>query len=121
MTYAKWIFCNHQDQKTGNWWLKINENDVIGYWPGSLFNSLGDGATTVEWGGEICTDMGGGHFAEEGYKKASYIKNLMVVDGTNNLREPEGLFSSSADNNGGTPFLGVYVFYGGPDQNANWP
>ncbi|KAL1210808.1 Protein neprosin [Cardamine amara subsp. amara] len=127
-----------KDQKTGNWWLKINENDVMGYWPGSLFNSLGDGATKVEWGGEIythsgvrhtTTDMGSGHFAEEGYKKASYIKNIKVVDGTNNLREPEGLYSS-ADNNGncynvkagdaGTTF-GVHFFFGGPGQNVKCP
>lgn len=109
----------------------------MGYWPGSLFNSLGDGATKVEWGGEVytqtgerhtTTDMGSGHFAEEGFKKASYIKNLMIVDGTNALREPQGLFSF-ADNgncynvtagNGGTSF-GIHFFYGGPGQNVKCP
>ncbi|CAH8265916.1 unnamed protein product [Arabidopsis lyrata] len=49
-----------KDQKTGNWWLKINDNDIIGYWPGSLFNSLGDGAIKVEWGGEIFTQTRNG-------------------------------------------------------------
>ncbi|AEC10395.1 unnamed protein product [Arabidopsis thaliana] len=126
-----------KDPKTGNWWLKINDNDVIGYWPGSLFNSLGDGAIKVEWGGEIfaptsdrhtTTDMGSGHFAEEGIKKASYVKNIMIVDGTNALREPQGLYSY-ADNrncysvvpgNAGTSF-GTHFFYGGPGQNVKCP
>ncbi|KFK37237.1 hypothetical protein AALP_AA4G231700 [Arabis alpina] len=123
-----------KDQKTGNWWLKINDNDIMGYWPGSLFNILGDGATDVQWGGEVyvhsseghtTTDMGSGRFADEGYKKASYIKNLMVVDGSNNLREPEGLYSSADDDNcynvktgiSGTTF-GSHFYYGGPGQNV---
>lgn len=102
-----------------------------------MFNSLGDGAIKVEWGGEIftqtskthtTTDMGSGHFAEEGFKKASYVRNIMIVDGTNALREPQGLYSV-ADNrncynvvvgNGGTPF-GTHFFYGGPGQNAMCP
>ncbi|EFH56355.1 hypothetical protein ARALYDRAFT_903838 [Arabidopsis lyrata subsp. lyrata] len=68
----------------GNWWLRVNEKDIIGYWPGSLFSSLGREATRVEWGGEIInsktggrhttTDMGSGHFADEGFKKASYVR-----------------------------------------------
>ncbi|CAL9236865.1 unnamed protein product [Arabidopsis halleri] len=49
-----------KDQKTGNWWLRVNEKDVIGYWPGSLFSSLGREATRVEWGGEIINSRTGG-------------------------------------------------------------
>lgn len=56
----KWKIRNHQDQKSGNWWLKVNDKDVIGYWPGSLFTSLGKEATRVEWGGEIINSRSGG-------------------------------------------------------------
>ncbi|CAA7050571.1 unnamed protein product [Microthlaspi erraticum] len=66
---------------SGNWWLMIGE-ELVGYWPGSLFTSLRDRAVRVQWGGEIVnqmsggrhtnTDMGSGHFADEWYKKASY-------------------------------------------------
>jgi len=134
----KWIICNHQDQKTGNWWLRVNEKDVIGYWPGSLFNSLGREATRVEWGGEIInwksggrhttTDMGSGHFADEGFKKASYFRNLKIVDGTNTLREPQGLYFFADKHNcynvktgnGGTSW-GAHFFYGGPGRNVKCP
>ncbi|KFK37238.1 hypothetical protein AALP_AA4G231800 [Arabis alpina] len=50
-----------KDQKTGNWWLRINDDVFMGYWPGSLFNSLGDGATDVQWGGNSGTTFGS-HF-----------------------------------------------------------
>ncbi|WZZ48455.1 hypothetical protein YC2023_048562 [Brassica napus] len=29
-----------------NWWLRVGE-ELVGYWPGALFTSLGDGATRV--------------------------------------------------------------------------
>ncbi|KAF3589926.1 hypothetical protein F2Q69_00031102 [Brassica cretica] len=91
-----------------NWWLQIGE-ELVGYWPGQLFNSLGNGATIVQWGGEIVnretdgkhtgTDMGSGHFAEEGYKKASYFRNLMPIDETNTLSEPQGVYPTTGHDN----------------------
>uniref|UniRef100_A0A1J3CT38 Neprosin PEP catalytic domain-containing protein n=1 Tax=Noccaea caerulescens TaxID=107243 RepID=A0A1J3CT38_NOCCA len=120
-----------------NWWLKIGEENV-GYWPGNLFNSLGNGATTVQWGGEIVnlktdgkhttTDMGSGHFADEGYKTASYFRNIRVVDETNTLREPQGPrpFAPNGDcysikvGDGGTSW-GSHFFFGGPGQNERCP
>ncbi|WZY95049.1 hypothetical protein YC2023_067378 [Brassica napus] len=120
-----------------NWWLQIGE-ELVGYWPGQLFNSLGNGATIVQWGGEIVnketdgkhtgTDMGSGHFAEEGYKKASYFRNLMTIDETNTLREPQGVYPTTGHDNcynikagdGGTTW-GVNFFYGGPGLNERCP
>ena len=32
--------------------------------------------------------MGSGHFLEEGFSKASYIRNIQVVDSSNNLKSP---------------------------------
>ncbi|XP_043717900.1 uncharacterized protein LOC122665832 [Telopea speciosissima] len=42
----------YQDPLSRNWWLIITKNSiVIGYWPKNLFPYLGDGATSVSWGG----------------------------------------------------------------------
>ncbi|KAL0666054.1 hypothetical protein Bca4012_028758 [Brassica carinata] len=120
-----------------NWWLRVGE-ELVGYWPGALFTSLGDGATRVQWGGEIVnvktdgkhtiTDMGSGHFADEGVKKASYFRNIMTVDGTNTLTEPQGIFPKTTNDNcynikagdGGTAW-GLNFFFGGPGQNERCP
>ncbi|KAJ4892289.1 hypothetical protein Rs2_32037 [Raphanus sativus] len=121
----------------GNWWLRIGE-ELVGYWPGELFNSIGSGATTLQWGGEIvnletggqhtATDMGSGHFAGEGFRRAGYFRNLMTVDGFNTLREPQGLSPIITNANcyniqagaAGTTW-GVNFFYGGPGRNARCP
>ncbi|WZZ61557.1 hypothetical protein YC2023_061664 [Brassica napus] len=120
-----------------NWWLKVGE-ELVGYWPGKLFNSLGDGATIVQWGGEIVnletggkhttTDMGSGHFADEGFKKSSYFRNLMTIDETNTLIEPQGVYPTTRHDNcynikagdAGSSW-GVNFFYGGPGQNERCP
>ncbi|CAH8341377.1 unnamed protein product [Eruca vesicaria subsp. sativa] len=119
------------------WWLKINK-ELVGYWPAKLFSSLGKEATNIDWGGEIVnektggkhtsTDMGSGHFANEGYRKASYFRNLMTVDKTNTLREPQGVFPITTNDNcysikagrNGTSW-GFNFFYGGPGLNAKCP
>ncbi|KAK1308722.1 hypothetical protein QJS10_CPA09g00786 [Acorus calamus] len=72
----------HRDQKTGNWWLNIGEN-TIGYWPGSLFTSLNNCATTISWGGAALSlgpkpPMGSGHFPDEGFGRAATVKNIQV-------------------------------------------
>ncbi|TQD73976.1 hypothetical protein C1H46_040493 [Malus baccata] len=88
---------NHkiQDPKLGNWWMGFGDNTLVGYWPAELFTHLADKATMVEWGGEIvnsrangehtATQMGSGHFAEDGFGKASYFRNLEIVDSDNSL------------------------------------
>ncbi|XP_031385719.1 uncharacterized protein LOC116199495 [Punica granatum] len=78
-----------QDLSTQHWWLRLNDMD-IGYWPGSIFNSLRGGADGVYWGGEIynsekngqhtTTQMGSGHFPRDGYyTKSSFIRNLAYI------------------------------------------
>ncbi|OWM76461.1 hypothetical protein CDL15_Pgr005425 [Punica granatum] len=77
------------DLSTQHWWLRLNDMD-IGYWPGSIFNSLRGGADGVYWGGEIynsekngqhtTTQMGSGHFPRDGYyTKSSFIRNLAYI------------------------------------------
>lgn len=69
----------------------------LGYWPGSLFNSLRPGAVSLAWGGEVMnrgangrhttTKMGSGHFPRQGYyTKSTYIRNLEHMWGTNTMQ-----------------------------------
>ncbi|KAL0720612.1 hypothetical protein Bca4012_035211 [Brassica carinata] len=127
-----------RDRKNGKkWWLKVGD-EFVGYWPSSLFTSIRDGAKRVSWGGEIvndmtggkhtATDMGSGHFAEEGNKKASYFRNLKIVSDTNFMREPKGVYTKTTNANcynikagpNGTSW-GVKFYYGGPGLNAKCP
>ncbi|GFZ02731.1 tRNA-splicing ligase [Actinidia rufa] len=124
-----------KDPKEGNWWMQFGNDYVLGYWPGFLFSYLGDSASMIEWGGEVVnsatdgqhttTQMGSGHFPEEGFGKASYFRNIQIVDGSNNLRAPKGLdtFTEEPDcydvQIGKTGDWGSYFYYGGPGRNPN--
>ncbi|CAN6830973.1 unnamed protein product [Brassica oleracea] len=119
----------------GNWWLQI-DNEAVGYWPTNLFTSLGNAATRAEWGGEIVNDniggrhtntkMGSGEFAEQGYKKASFFRNITTTDQYNRPVEPQVSTIATKVNcynikqgASGTSW-GVNFYYGGPGgQNAN--
>ncbi|CAJ2636213.1 unnamed protein product [Trifolium pratense] len=127
-----------KDPKNGNWWLEYGSNgEIIGYWPSSLFTQLKDHATMVQFGGEIVnsmstgahtsTQMGSGHFADEGFAKASYFRNMQVVDSDNSLiplqnlkvlaNSPNCYNIQEGTNNG----WGNYFYYGGPGRNVNCP
>ncbi|XP_058215686.1 protein neprosin isoform X1 [Rhododendron vialii] len=126
-----------KDPKLGNWWMSFGESTLVGYWPAELFTHLDDGATMVEWGGEVVnsrannrhttTQMGSGQFAEQGFGKASYFRNLEVVDSDNSLTSAKGI-STLAENvncydiksfsNGA---WGTYFYYGGPGYNPKCP
>lgn len=122
-----------QDTGTCNWWLLVGSY-FLGYWPSSLFTYLADSASTVEWGGEVygppdagqsSTQMGSGHFPAEGYGKASYIKDIQVVDSTNHLKVPSGVGLIAGQpncynvQNGANNYWGTYIYYGGPGRNPN--
>ncbi|KAL6875704.1 hypothetical protein ACP4OV_013217 [Aristida adscensionis] len=125
-----------KDPNGGNWWLQVGST-FVGYWPSSIFSSLANSASNVQWGGEVysspnagqtSTQMGSGHFPSEWFGKASYIRNIQVVDSSNYLRSAGGLGlinqwsncynvqSGSSSNDWGT-----YIFYGGPGRNSNCP
>ncbi|MQM22250.1 hypothetical protein Taro_055300, partial [Colocasia esculenta] len=85
-----------RDKMTKNWWLRLQGVDM-GYWPKELFPFLLEGADIVAVGGEILyqgggahtsTQMGSGHFAEEGFKKSSFIKNIQVLDSSYVYKNP---------------------------------
>lgn len=123
-----------KDPQSGNWWLQVGGNDV-GYWPSTIFTTLQHSASSVEWGGEVAstdagqtsTQMGSGHFPNEGFGKASHIKNLLVVDSSNTLRDPSGVNLIAPDRNcynvqsGTSSNWGRYIYFGGPGKNPNCP
>ncbi|XP_020112633.1 uncharacterized protein LOC109727144 [Ananas comosus] len=124
-----------KDASTGNWWLSYDNIDV-GYWPAAIFTQLVSYATSVQWGGEIVnndvngqhttTQMGSGHFAEEGYQKASYFRNVEVVNSANGLYSPS-ISPSETNANcydiaiSSTTDWGTYFYYGGPGRNPKCP
>ncbi|KAJ6839597.1 uncharacterized protein M6B38_314350 [Iris pallida] len=126
-----------KDPKEGNWWMQFGKDYVLGYWPSFLFSYLTDSASMIEWGGEVVnsqeggehtsTQMGSGHFPEEGFSKASYFRNIQVVDESNNLRSPKDLGTFTEQSNcydvqtGSNSDWGSYIYFGGPGKSSNCP
>ncbi|KAE9613361.1 putative neprosin [Lupinus albus] len=126
-----------KDPKHGNWWLEFGSGILVGYWPSFLFTHLRNHASMVQFGGEIVnsrqtgshtsTQMGSGHFAGEGFGKASYFRNIQVVDWDNNLIPLSNLrvladHSNCYDIQGGINNVwGNYFYYGGPGRNVRCP
>ncbi|CAM8967283.1 unnamed protein product [Rhodiola kirilowii] len=124
-----------KDRNEGNWWMQFGSGYVLGYWPSFLFSYLTDSASMIEWGGEVVntqsggqhtmTQMGSGHFPEEGFGKSSYFRNIQIVDSSNNLKSPKGLGTFTEKSNcydiqsGSNGAWGHYFFYGGPGRNGN--
>ncbi|VYS52833.1 unnamed protein product [Arabidopsis thaliana] len=122
-----------KDRSSGNWWLKFGTHLIVGYWPSSLFNRLGDAASQVHWGGEIVnvkennqhtsTQMGSGSFAINGFRKASYFRNILVLDENNTTKQPVG--ASTSETEGSCYDIryrtdqawGSFFYYGGPGRS----
>lgn len=109
-------------------------DEIVGFWPSRLFNTLRGKAYEIEYGGEVfyeksdihsMTQMGSGHFPYEGFKKAAFARNLEVVDENDVLKEVEQLNAYASEPNcygvksgyGGT--WKSYIYYGGPGYNPN--
>ncbi|MFS7892312.1 putative neprosin [Helianthus anomalus] len=123
-----------KDPNSKDWWLRVG-TEVIGFWPAELFTDLHDRANRIDYGGEVysatysgthtSTQMGSGHFQDEGYKKAAFARNLEMVDQDNYLREVSNLniFVEKPNcygiNNGHSDAWGNYIFFGGPGYNPN--
>ncbi|ESQ29627.1 hypothetical protein EUTSA_v10023935mg [Eutrema salsugineum] len=125
-----------KDPGSGNWWLRSGTHLIIGYWPSSLFNHLQVGANEVHWGGEIInfnddsqhttTKMGSGQFAQEGLKKASYFRNLEIINEDDISAPPlgesyiqitqENCYNVKSDYESS---WGYFFYYGGPGRNPN--
>ncbi|KAM7267688.1 hypothetical protein ACFE04_009854 [Oxalis oulophora] len=127
-----WDLSILQDHVTGNWWLKEGDEN-IGYWPKSLFNHLQKGASMVTLGGRIknynyhsshtTTQMGSGHFSNEGFGKASLINEIYVVDEHNKLKRPllvdhmtrRGCYDVEHVEDSS----GIALYFGGPGRNKH--
>ncbi|XP_071686487.1 protein neprosin-like isoform X2 [Rutidosis leptorrhynchoides] len=123
-----------KDPKDGHWWLQFGSGEIIGYWPSFLFSHLQKHASMVQFGGEIVnsgsngyhtsTQMGSGHFPDEGFGKAAYFRNMQVVDWDNSLlplvnSQLQADKSSCYDiKEGQNNEWGNYIYYGGPGRNA---
>ncbi|XP_010441633.1 PREDICTED: uncharacterized protein LOC104724779 [Camelina sativa] len=126
-----------KDPKHGHWWLELGNGLLVGYWPAFLFSHMRSHASMVQFGGEVVnsrssgahtgTQMGSGHFANEGFEKAAYFRNLQVVDWDNNLLPLKNLHVL-ADHpacydirQGKNNVWGTYFYYGGPGRNPRCP
>ncbi|XP_021762877.1 uncharacterized protein LOC110727604 [Chenopodium quinoa] len=126
-----------KDPKHGHWWLELGSGQLVGYWPAFLFSHLRMHANMIQFGGEIVnsrssgfhtsTQMGSGHFADEGFTKAAYFRNLQLVDWDNNLIPLSNLRLLADHPNcynirqGRNNVWGDYFYYGGPGRNVRCP
>ncbi|KAJ4773582.1 hypothetical protein LUZ62_057839 [Rhynchospora pubera] len=126
-----------KDPTLGNWWLSFGDNRLVGYWPAELFTHLSNHATMVEWGGEVVnmqpngahtsTQMGSGHFAGDNFRKASYFRNLEIVDADNSLTAVQDIAILAENTNCyniqsyKSSAWGTYFYYGGPGHNSLCP
>ncbi|XP_031120419.1 uncharacterized protein LOC116023557 [Ipomoea triloba] len=131
-----------QDMDKERWVLRfLSTSNEIGYWPMSLFTHLNKGpATMLEFGGSVRnkktngvhtgTQMGSGHFAEEGFGKAAHISNIKMADDSNfGVPYSAGLLQTSAKSSNcynvkftaNDKSWGSYIYYGGPGKNDNCP
>ncbi|XP_059065176.1 protein neprosin-like isoform X2 [Cryptomeria japonica] len=115
-------------------WSLYIEDNVVGYWPGSLFSSLAESTNVVQYGGEVLhstndigtpfskTHMGSGHFSQEGFPKAAYIRDIQMHNSNNALVYPQEIIivgkplcynlTLGIDNTNSE--WGHYMFFGGP-------
>jgi Neprosin len=73
---------------TGDWWIAYDQ-ELLGYYPASLFTLLNGGACSSRWYGEVYnphptsavnTEMGSGQFANAGRPNVAYVRNPMYYD-----------------------------------------
>ncbi|MQL85509.1 hypothetical protein Taro_018026 [Colocasia esculenta] len=78
-----------QDGTSGDLWAMV-ERQPLGYWPKILVPKLEEGVQVHSFGGEVLnkrvpghhtsTQMGSGHFVVEGCMKATYTRNMEIVE-----------------------------------------
>nr|CAD1831261.1 unnamed protein product [Ananas comosus var. bracteatus] len=88
--YENSIQAGFHEPKSGNWSVYREDLDnpqLIGYWPKSLFTALAEKATIVSWGGVVSyprdgigPPMGSGHYSSELQGKAAFVKNIEIFD-----------------------------------------
>ncbi|KAJ1423467.1 hypothetical protein SESBI_12405 [Sesbania bispinosa] len=123
------------DSSSGNWWVKVNNNMTVGYFPGKLFGpgGLQHSATSVEFGGQVyspqigkkphtATAMGSGEFATGRLGFACYMRNYLIKDYSQQLKYPPYAQVTSEEPdcydavNDVQPREEPYFFFGGPGR-----
>lgn len=122
------LFIHFQDHEIQSWWLQYGEK-LVGYWPLSLFPNFR--ASLVQWSGQVfkssaghptITQMGSGHFPNEGLYKAAYFANAKV-----RVREEDYYEIGDAKTHAPKPWCydigriedGNRFLYGGPGVGPN--
>ncbi|KAH7692833.1 Neprosin domain-containing protein, partial [Dioscorea alata] len=119
-----------KDSASGNWWLyygpsgHYDELNAVGYWPSSLFTSLANDASWVQFGGVVVYNgdeqspaMGSGHYPEEGEGKAAAFYGIQAVDKSGNPYDFEDNLEAMQDKKECYRVSGYSnksFFYGGP-------
>jgi Neprosin len=118
----------------GNWWLYWGggaASNAIGYYPTSLYKggAMASHASEIDYGGEVVgttsfPPMGSGHFANQGWTKACYQRDITYFP-TGGGQVNASLTPSQAWPNCYTSQVTLYAspwfeteFYGGPGGNC---
>jgi hypothetical protein len=126
----------YKDGADGHWWLRCGTT-WVGYYPRTRFDSAGlaDHADRVDFGGEIIdasgynvhtqTDMGSGAYADQGWQKAAYQRNIRYLDTSSAYQDAPGLTASNTDPwcyniqlSNGAGAWGTYFYFGGTGYNT---
>ncbi|KAL9226864.1 hypothetical protein vseg_002627 [Gypsophila vaccaria] len=133
-----------KDSNTGNWWLTMNDNVTVGYWPASLFSDVfaQQGATILQWGGDVfsadirktphtTTAMGSGLYLSVNPYYNCFIEHIRVLQDPTGpwlLPNPEyvGTYVDEKQCYGANFYVPGYMsepvlFFGGPGQNPQCP
>ncbi|KAK9095336.1 hypothetical protein Scep_026805 [Stephania cephalantha] len=121
-----------QEESTGNWWLRIGENnEPVGYWPKGVVPAIDDGASYVMWGGitsgpvsEDSSPLGNGNFptSPSEVTKTCLTAFMKIVDSQHRLIDaPKSLeYKVDCEANyhlqayGGDKWRGTAILFGGP-------
>ncbi|KAI9186979.1 hypothetical protein LWI28_023020 [Acer negundo] len=86
----------YKDPESGNWWLFLDTNLKIGYWPKEILPHLSKAATFVQYGGltysspnGLSPPMGNGHFPTRDTHESCFFAQLQTVNKFNNLVDIE--------------------------------
>jgi hypothetical protein len=107
------------------------KNTPLGYWPRALFTFIDYKGDFAFWGGIVqgptassnAPQMGSGHFASEGFRRAAFVKNCQVINENNTYVTPEDNFKLNHASTNLTLYTidkfqvdtpGLSMYYGGP-------
>ncbi|ONK74031.1 uncharacterized protein A4U43_C03F2080 [Asparagus officinalis] len=115
-----------KDKQTGDWCLSTSDGkteELIGWWPSSIFTSLAEEAEFIEWGGTVMSaldqkspPMGNGRFPLYGAR----VSLISTLDENNNAQDPKGRLVADRSECynaawfGNRPAYGWSFYYGGP-------